>query len=213
VSSSLREKKVPAILAVSSGFLTGLTLIIAIGAQNAFVLRQGLRRDYIFMVVLFAALSDALLVFTGILGLGQLIVSVPYLLEILRFAGAAYLLWFAYGAVRRAIYPEVLVPGEKVVSSRWKVLATIAALTYLNPHVYIDTVLLLGTIGNQFGDDRLLFGLGAAVASFTWFFSLGYLATTLSAFVGNKMFWRVFESLVAVVMIGIALTLIFNPLK
>ena len=213
MSSSLREKKVPAILAVSSGFLTGLTLIIAIGAQNAFVLRQGLRRDYIFMVVLFAALSDALLVFTGILGLGQLIVSVPYLLEILRFAGAAYLLWFAYGAVRRAIYPEVLVPGEKVVSSRWKVLATIAALTYLNPHVYIDTVLLLGTIGNQFGDDRLLFGLGAAVASFTWFFSLGYLATTLSAFVGNKMFWRVFESLVAVVMIGIALTLIFNPLK
>ena len=213
MSSSLREKKVPAILAVTSGFLTGLTLIIAIGAQNAFVLRQGLRRDYIFMVVLFAALSDALLVFTGILGLGQLIVSVPYLLEILRFAGAAYLLWFAYGAVRRAIYPEVLVPGEKVVSSRWKVLATIAALTYLNPHVYIDTVLLLGTIGNQFGDDRLLFGLGAAVASFTWFFSLGYLATTLSAFVGNKMFWRVFESLVAVVMIGIALTLIFNPLK
>ena len=213
MSSSLREKKVPAILAVSSGFLTGLTLIIAIGAQNAFVLRQGLRRDYIFMVVLFAALSDALLVFTGILGLGQLIVSVPYLLEILRFAGAAYLLWFAYGAVRRAIYPEVLVPGEKVVSSRWKVLATIAALTYLNPHVYIDTVLLLGTIGNQFGDDRLLFGLGAAVASFTWFFSLGYLANTLSAFVGNKMFWRVFESLVAVVMIGIALTLIFNPLK
>lgn len=201
------------ILAVSSGFLTGLTLIIAIGAQNAFVLRQGLRRDYIFMVVLFAALSDALLVFTGILGLGQLIVSVPYLLEVLRFAGAAYLLWFAYGAVRRAISPEVLVPGEKVVSNRWKVLATIAALTYLNPHVYIDTVLLLGTIGNQFGDDRLLFGLGAAVASFTWFFSLGYLATTLSAFVGNKIFWRVFESLVAVVMIGIALTLVFNPLK
>jgi len=213
VSSSLREKKVAEILAVSSGFLTGLTLIIAIGAQNAFVLRQGLRRDYIFMVVLFAALSDALLVFTGILGLGQLIVSVPYLLEVLRFAGAAYLLWFAYGAVRRAINPEVLVPGEKLVSSRWKVLATIAALTYLNPHVYIDTVLLIGTIGNQFGDDRLLFGLGAAVASFTWFFSLGYLATTLSAFVGNKIFWRVFESLVAVVMIGIALTLVFNPLK
>lgn len=200
-------------IAVSTGFLTGLTLIIAIGAQNAFILRQGLRRDYIFMVVMFAALSDAFLVFTGILGLGQLIVSVPYLLEVLRFAGAAYLLWFAYGAVRRAINPEVLVPGEKAVSNRWKVLGTIAALTYLNPHVYIDTVLLLGTIGNQFGEDRLLFGIGAAIASFTWFFSLGYLATTLSRFVGNKMFWRVFESLVAVVMIAIALTLIFNPLR
>lgn len=200
-------------IAVSTGFLTGLTLIIAIGAQNAFILRQGLRRDYIFMVAMFAALSDAFLVFTGILGLGQLIVSVPYLLEVLRFAGAAYLLWFAYGAVRRAINPEVLVPGEKAVSNRWKVLGTIAALTYLNPHVYIDTVLLLGTIGNQFGEDRLLFGIGAAIASFTWFFSLGYLATTLSRFVGNKMFWRVFESLVAVVMIAIALTLIFNPLR
>ena len=165
------------------------------------------------MVVVFAALSDALLVFTGILGLGQLIVSVPYLLEILRFAGAAYLLWFAYGAIRRAINPEVLVPGEKVESNRWKVLGTIAALTYLNPHVYIDTVLLLGSIGNQFGDERLLFGLGASIGSVVWFFSLGYLATTLSRFVGNKMFWRVFESLVAVVMIAIALTLVFNPLK
>jgi L-lysine exporter family protein LysE/ArgO len=201
------------LIAVTTGFLTGLTLIIAIGAQNAFVLRQGLRRDYIFMVALFAALSDAFLVFTGILGLGQLIVSVPYLLEVMRFAGAAYLLWFAYGAIRRAINPEVLVPGEKVESSRWKVLATIAALTYLNPHVYIDTVLLLGSIGNQFGEDRLLFGLGASIGSVVWFFSLGYLATTLTRFVGKKMFWRVFESLVAVVMIAIALTLIFNPLK
>jgi L-lysine exporter family protein LysE/ArgO len=201
------------LIAIGSGFLTGLTLIIAIGAQNAFVLRQGLRREYIFMVALFAALSDAFLVFTGILGLGQLIVSVPYLLDILRFSGAAYLLWFAYGAVKRAISPEVLVPGEKIVSSRWKVLGTIAALTYLNPHVYIDTVLLLGTIGNQFGEDRLLFGLGAAVGSLVWFFSLGYLATTLTRFVGNKMFWRVFESLVALVMIAIAMTLIFSPLK
>lgn len=200
-------------IAVTTGFLTGLTLIIAIGAQNAFVLRQGLRRDYIFMVALFAASSDALLVFTGILGLGQLIVSVPYLLEVMRFAGAAYLLWFAFGAIKRAINPEVLVPGEKVESSRWKVLGTIAALTYLNPHVYIDTVLLLGSIGNQFGEDRLLFGLGASIGSFVWFFSLGYLATTLTRFVGNKMFWRVFESLVAVVMIAIALTLLLNPLK
>lgn len=200
-------------IAVTTGFLTGIALIVAIGAQNAFVLRQGLRREYILMVVLFASLSDALLVFTGILGLGQLIVSVPYLLEILRFGGAAYLLWFAYGAIRRAIHPQVLLPGEKTGTSRWKVLGTIAALTYLNPHVYIDTVLLLGTIGNQFGADRLLFGVGATLGSLVWFFSLGYLATTLTRFVGNKMFWRFFESLVALVMIGIALTLIVNPLN
>lgn len=200
-------------IAVTTGFLTGIALIVAIGAQNAFVLRQGLRREYILMVALFASLSDALLVFTGILGLGQLIVSVPYLLEILRFGGAAYLLWFAYGAIRRAIHPQVLVPGEKTGTSRWKVLGTIAALTYLNPHVYIDTVLLLGTIGNQFGADRLLFGVGATLGSLVWFFSLGYLATTLTRFVGNKMFWRFFESLVALVMIGIALTLIVNPLN
>lgn len=205
-------RRVRKILAISTGFLTGLTLIVAIGAQNAFVLRQGLRRDHVFMIVLFASVSDALLVFAGIFGLGQLIVSIPLLLDVLRYLGAAYLLWFAYGAIRRAINPEVLKPGEVAVSSRWKVLATIAALTYLNPHVYIDTVLLLGTIGNQFGDERLLFGVGAAVASFTWFFSLGYAAKLLSKFVASKKFWRVFESLVAVVMIAIALTLLFGSL-
>ena len=197
-------------LAISTGFLTGLTLIVAIGAQNAFVLRQGLRRDHVFMIVLFASLSDALLVFAGIFGLGQLIVSVPLLLDVLKYAGAAYLLWFAYGAIKRAINPEVLKPGEAAVSNRWKVLGTIAALTYLNPHVYIDTVLLLGTIGNQFGEERLLFGLGSALASFTWFFSLGYAAKLLSKFVGNKSFWRFFESFVALVMIAIALTLLFG---
>lgn len=164
------------------------------------------------MIALFASVSDALLVFAGIYGLGQLIVSVPLLLDVLRFAGAAYLLWFAYGAIRRAINPEVLKPGETAVSNRWKVLGTIAALTYLNPHVYIDTVLLLGTIGNQFGEDRLLFGVGSAIASFTWFFSLGYAAKLLSKFVGNKTFWRFFESFVAVVMIAIALTLLFGSL-
>ena len=197
-------------LATTTGFLTGLTLIVAIGAQNAFVLRQGLRRDHVFMIVLFASLSDALLVFAGIFGLGQLIVSVPLLLDVLKYAGAAYLMWFAYGAIKRAINPEVLKPGEAAISNRWKVLGTIAALTYLNPHVYIDTVLLLGTIGNQFGEDRLLFGVGAAVASFTWFFSLGYAAKLLSKFVGNKTFWRFFESFVALVMIVIALTLLFG---
>lgn len=197
-------------LAATTGFLTGLTLIVAIGAQNAFVLRQGLRRDHVFMIVLFASVSDALLVFAGIFGLGQLIVSVPLLLDVLKYAGAAYLMWFAYGAIKRAINPEVLKPGEVAISNRWKVLGTIAALTYLNPHVYIDTVLLLGTIGNQFGEDRLLFGLGSAVASFTWFFSLGYAAKLLSKFVGNKTFWRFFESFVALVMIAIALTLLFG---
>ena len=109
--------------------------------------------------------------------------------------------------------PQVLVPGEKLVSNRWKVLGTIAALTYLNPHVYIDTVLLLGTIGNQFGSDRLLFGLGASIGSVVWFFSLGYLANSLNRFVASKTFWRVFESLVAVVMVAIAITLLVNPLK
>lgn len=164
------------------------------------------------MIALFASVSDALLVFAGIFGLGQLIVSIPLLLEVLKYAGAAYLLWFAYGALRRAINPEVLMPGESAASNRWKVLGTIAALTYLNPHVYIDTVLLLGTIGNQFGEERLMFGLGSAMASFTWFFTLGYAAKFLSRFVGNRTFWRIFESFVALVMVLIALTLLFGTL-
>ena len=194
-------------LAIPAGFLTGLSLIVAIGAQNAFVLRQGLRRQHVLPVVLICAFSDALLIILGIAGLGAAINSVPLLLEVFRYGGAAYLLWFAIGAIRRAIKPSALVESEQQVDSLPQTIVTAVALTYLNPHVYIDTVLLLGSIANQF-EDRWLFGVGAASASFAWFFTLGFGASWLGKHVKKPVFWRVLDVFIAIVMITIAAMLL-----
>lgn len=194
-------------LAIPAGFLTGLSLIVAIGAQNAFVLRQGLRRQHVLPVVLICAFSDALLIILGIAGLGAAINSVPLLLEVFRYGGAAYLLWFAIGAIRRAIKPSALVESEQQVDSLRQTIVTAVALTYLNPHVYIDTVLLLGSIANQF-EDRWLFGVGAASASFVWFFTLGFGASWLGKYVKKPVFWRILDVFIAIVMITIAAMLL-----
>lgn len=194
-------------LAIPAGFLTGLSLIVAIGAQNAFVLRQGLRRQHVLPVVLICAFSDALLIVLGIAGLGAAINSVPLLLEVFRYGGAAYLLWFAIGAIRRAIKPSALVESQQQLDSVRQTIVTAFALTYLNPHVYIDTVLLLGSIANQF-EDRWLFGLGAASASFVWFFTLGFGASWLGKYVKKPVFWRILDVFIAIVMITIAAMLL-----
>jgi L-lysine exporter family protein LysE/ArgO len=143
----------------------------------------------------------------GTAGLGFAINSVPILLEIFRYGGAAYLLWFAYGAIRRAIRPTALNESNQEVDSIRRTLFTVLALTYLNPHVYIDTVLLLGSIANQF-EERWLFGLGAASASFIWFFSLGFGASWLGKYVKKPMFWRILDIFIAIVMISIAAMLL-----
>ena len=196
-----------------TGFATGLGLIIAIGAQNAFVLRQGLRREYVFPIVLFAAVSDALLIIVGIAGLGALIQGFPLALEVIRYAGAAYLTWFGISAVRRAMKPSTLEAASEGKGTLAGAQLSIAALTYLNPHVYLDTVILLGGVANQFNDDRWVFGLGAATASFVWFFSLGYVAKFLSRFVSSPKFWRVLDSFIAVVMFTIAVLLLFADFR
>jgi len=196
-------------IAALTGFATGLGLIIAIGAQNAFVLRQGLRREFVFPIVLFAALSDALLIIVGIAGLGALIQGFPLALEVIRYAGAAYLTWFGISALRRAMKPSTLEAASEGKGTLLGALLSIAALTYLNPHVYLDTVILLGGVANQFNDDRWVFGIGAAAASFVWFFSLGYFAKFLSRFVSSPKFWRVLDSFIALVMFTIAVLLLF----
>lgn len=201
------------LIAAVTGFFTGLGLIIAIGAQNAFVLRQGLRREYVFPIVLFAALSDAFLIVVGIAGLGALIQGFPLALEVIRYAGAAYLTWFGISALRRALKPSTLEAANEGNGSLLAALMSIAALTYLNPHVYLDTVILLGGVANQFSEDRWVFGLGAATASFVWFFSLGYFAKFLSRFVSSPKFWRVLDSFIAVVMFTIAVLLLFADFK
>lgn len=195
-------------LAIGSGLFTGLSLIIAIGAQNAFVLRQGLTRQHVLAVVVFCALSDALLIILGMLGLGVAIMSLPILLEVFRFGGAAYLVYFAATSFRRALRPKALEASETKAGSLAAALATAAALTYLNPHVYIDTVLLLGSIGNQFGADRWLFALGAASGSVIWFFSLGFGAKLLSRFVTRPSFWKYLDFSIGLVMLAIALMLL-----
>ena len=195
-------------LAIGTGLLTGLSLIIAIGAQNAFVLRQGLTRQHVFAVVMFCALSDALLIVFGMLGLGVAIMSLPILLEVFRFGGAAYLVYFAATSFRRALRPQALEASETKAGSLAAALATAAALTYLNPHVYIDTLLLLGSIGNQFGADRWLFAFGAATGSVIWFFSLGFGAKLLSRFVTRPSFWKYLDFSIGLVMLAIGLMLL-----
>jgi L-lysine exporter family protein LysE/ArgO len=198
------------VLAITTGFASGLALIIAIGAQNAFVLRQGLRRQNIFAVVLFCAVADAILIGAGILGLGAVIESVPWLLVVLRFGGAAYLVWFGISSIRRAISPSVLEASGQAKSNLAKAIGTAAVLTFLNPHVYIDTVILLGSIGNQFVNDRWWFWLGASIGSFVWFFGLGYFARLLAPSTSSIKFWRILDSLIAVVMFFIAGYLLFG---
>jgi L-lysine exporter family protein LysE/ArgO len=198
------------VLAITTGFASGLALIIAIGAQNAFVLRQGLKRQNIFAIVLFCAVADAVLIGAGILGLGAVIESVPWLLVVLRFGGAAYLVWFGISSIRRAISPSTLEASGQAKSNLAKAIGTAAALTFLNPHVYIDTVILLGSIGNQFVNDRWWFWLGASIGSFVWFFGLGYFARVLAPFTSSMKFWRILDSLIALVMFFIAGYLLFG---
>lgn len=196
-----------------TGFLTGLSLIVAIGAQNAYVLRQGLARNHIFLVVLICAVSDALLIFLGIGGFGTIIRQMPLVLEILRVVGVGYLLFFAIRSAVGAFKTEVLLPSEAEPKSAWAVAMAVLGLTYLNPHVYLDTVLFLGTLGAQFGDSRWLFGAGAAAASVLWFCTIGFGARAASKLMARPIFWRVLDLAIAAVMLAIAFSLAFTDLS
>ena len=149
----------------SNGLLVAIGLIMAIGAQNAFVLRQGLRGEHVLAVCLACAVSDAVLILAGTAGVGALVQAVPWLLEVLRWGGALYLLWFAVSSLRVALRPQGLV-AEQAPRTAGSVIATTLALTWLNPHVYLDTVVLLGSLANQHGPDaRWVFAAGAVAAS------------------------------------------------
>ncbi|MGV3713925.1 LysE/ArgO family amino acid transporter, partial [Pseudolysinimonas sp.] len=172
-------------LSALAGFGLGLSLIVAIGAQNAFVLRQGLRREHVLPVVLVCALSDAVLIAAGVAGGGVLFTAVPWLVDVVRWAGAAFLT--AYGmlaAVRALRRPKPDATGLRAgggVAGGWgAALATVLALTWLNPHVYLDTVLLLGSVAQSHGDGRWWFAGGAMLGSILWFTSLGFGARLLA---------------------------------
>lgn len=198
-------------LALLAGLGFGLSLIIAIGAQNAFVLRQGLRREHVLVVVLVCALSDALLIGLGVGGLGTLLQFVPWLIVVVRIGGAAFLIVYGILAVRRAARPKALVAeGGSAAMPLRTALGTVLALTWLNPHVYLDTVVLLGSVAGTHGEDRWWFGLGAAVGSILWFTALGYGARLLRPLFAKPVAWRILDGSIAVVMFAIAISLLLG---
>lgn len=196
-------------IAFLPGLLTGFSLIIAIGAQNAFVIRQGLTKKHVLLVVAICAISDALLILLGVAGLGALISGLPWLLEVIRWFGVAYLTWFGIRSIRSAFKTQALDASGVQSASAKSVVLSVLGFTFLNPHVYLDTVILLGSIGNQFGPDKWWFALGAAVASVLWFSSIGFGARAASRFMSKPVFWKVLDLVIAAVMFGIAILLAF----
>jgi len=195
--------------AAITGFFTGLSLIVAIGAQNAFVIRQGLARNHVLLVVLVCAISDALLIAAGIAGLGVAVSGLPWLLELIRWLGVAYLSWFGFKSFRAALSSQALeVSAASNLSAKGALLAVLG-FTFLNPHVYIDTVLLLGSISAVFGDLRWAFGAGAMLGSVVWFSLLGLGARSLAPLLKNPMVWRYIDLAIGCIMFAVAIFLAF----
>jgi len=216
----------PALLA---GLGLGLSLIIAIGAQNLFVLRQGVRREHVLLVATICAVSDAALIVLGVSGIGLVLQAVPWLIDVVRWAGAAFLVVYGLLAARRALAPRAqalaVVSADDVTAPdapetrdtrtlldtptrALPVAATALALTWLNPHVYLDTVFLLGSVANTHGDLRWWFACGAAVASILWFFSLAYGARLLGRWLATPRAWRILDGIIAAVMIALGISLV-----
>lgn len=189
------------------GFLATFTLIAAIGAQNAFVLRQGIRGEHVLAVVALCTVSDLVLISAGIAGVGALITAHPDALTVAKFGGAVFLIGYGLLAARRAWRPGTLNPSERAPARLTEVLVTCAALTWLNPHVYLDTVVLIGTLANEHHQGRWLFGVGAVTASAVWFVSLGFGAKRLAGLFATPTTWRVLDGLIAVIMIGLGISL------
>lgn len=194
-------------------FFTGLgsaaSLIVAIGAQNAFVLRQGLRREHVLPIVVICVVSDALLIAAGVAGIGVLVKNAPIALEIVRWAGFAFLLGYAVFAARRALKPESLTTSGAVAGSLAATVGTCLAITWLNPHVYLDTVLLLGSLSASHGDPgRWVFGAGAATASLLWFGLLGFGARFAAPVFAKPIAWRILDGGIAVLMVVLAILLV-----
>lgn len=208
VAGCILSKDALMLTAFLPGFALSLTLILAIGAQNAFVLRQGLRREHVFWVCLTCALSDALLIAAGVAGFGALAAALPWFETVMRYGGAAFLIWYgAQNALSAWRGGQALEAERTAVQSLRRAVLTLLALTWLNPHVYLDTVVLLGSISAQY-ENRLAFGAGAVLASFVFFFSLGYGARLLSPFFAKPRSWQILDAVIALTMWAIAVKLL-----
>lgn len=197
----------------ATGFLLSAALIIAIGAQNLFVLRQGLRREHVGAIVLFCGAADALLILAGVAGVGAFLAAVPQLTTLLALAGAGFLGWYGIQALRRMASPEAMAVTEASGVTLSRALMATAGFTLLNPHVYLDTVLLMGAAGSAQPEAlRPFFVAGAATASFSWFATLGYGARLLRPLFARPAAWRVLDALVGIVMLTLAASLVARAL-
>ena len=196
--------------AVWKGFALGGGLIIAIGAQNAFVLRQGVMRNHVGLVCTVCFLCDLTLISLGALGLGTLIAQSPLLLELAAWGGGGYLLYFGFKCFRDVLSSASLKAGDGSVGrGMWPTLTATLAVTLLNPHVYIDTVLLVGGLAAPLPDgEKVSFAAGAGAASLLWFYSLGYGAAKLSGVLSRPLFWKALSLVIGIAMWGIAYSLI-----
>src|SRR4051812_31077693 len=198
----------PALLAVASGLALGLGLIVAIGAQNAFVLRQGLRLEHVVAVVGVCALSDVVLLAARGLGAGAALTRVPWLIPVVCFAGAVFLFCYGVLAARRALRPAALLPSPGGAGTGLAVtVGTCLALTWLNPHVYLDTVVLLGSMASTYGEHRWQFAAGAGLGSAVWFTGLGYGSRLLRPVFARPAAWRILDGGIAAVMSALAVSL------
>lgn len=191
-----------------TGFSIGFSLILAIGAQNAFVLKQGLIRQNVFLVCLICAASDAILITLGVSGFGEIITEYPIIEKLARLGGALFL--FTYGVLNlysAQTKTHALEPTKKIQKSKRKTILTCLGFTWLNPHVYLDTVVMLGSISTQF-ENTAAFALGAISASFVFFFSLGFGASKLTRYFEKPRTWRVLENLIGILMIFLGITLV-----
>ena len=185
-------------LAFISGFLISISLILALGPQNVFVMRQGLLRSHVFAACLICSISDALLIAAGVLGVGLFISEIEELAIWMSVGAALFLIFYGCLRIRSALDPKGMEVGEGESKDLWPTILAGLAFTYLNPHVYVDTLLLIGGASSSYvGDEKLMFGIGAATASFVFFFSLGYGAQRLSPILNNPESWKIIDIFVA----------------
>jgi L-lysine exporter family protein LysE/ArgO len=195
--------------AVLAGFLLGGSLIVAIGAQNAFVIRQGVLNSHVFLICLFCSVSDAILIWAGVFGLGALVKVLPWFVPVMTYGGAAFLLWYGLKACRRALHPTGMGAAGEQAGDLKTALMACAAFTLLNPHVYLDTVILVGSIANARPDgQQAAFASGASLASLVWFFGIGYGARALGPWLGQPRVWRAIDFCIAAIMVLLAVKLI-----
>jgi L-lysine exporter family protein LysE/ArgO len=195
--------------AIIAGFALGGGLIVAIGAQNAFVIRQGVLNSHVFWICLFCSVSDAILIWGGTYGLGVILQQLPLLIPIMRYGGVAFLIWYGVKAAQRVLHPEAMAGEGKTTTSLFLALASCAAFTWLNPHVYLDTVVLVGSIANaRPSGEQAPFALGATLASFVWFFAIGYGAKALRGPLSKPTVWRIIDAAIALIMFWLAIKLL-----